>query len=224
MANEKKRQGTRIFLDKRSTGDLKQMTMRGMNKQVFSVHPFTLEETLCSFNSEVQGLKAKRVSKHKQQEMMEKILDDPFYAPYLCCISGKPNDMRAKLLAAHIMMRAVQQHHDKELPAKQRKRLRGRGLPLWHTLVGGFDNPVINTKATGEIDHPSMLIISNITQDSTLSKIEKLRDILEVHCNIPRIVVLAGSDPLTFFNSRMHMSLSACAFLTSNLVKKAVEL
>lgn len=217
--------GQKILLDKRNTSVLKQMVMRGMTKQVFSVHPFSLDEALCSFNSEVDGLKPKRVSKKKQQEFMGKVMEDPFYAPYTCCIAGKPNDMRAKLLAAHIMMRAVeQQTNSKNLTSKQRKRLKGRGLPLWHTLVGGFDNPVIGNKHNSELDHPSMLIISNVTMESTASKMEKLRDILEVHSNIPRIVVVAGTDPLTFFNTKMHMSLSACAFLTSNQVKKAVEL
>lgn len=221
---EKKSKGTKIFLDKRNTGALKQMVMRGMSKQVHSIHPYTLEEGLCSFISEVPGLKPKRVSKQKQQEMMGKIIEDPFYAPYLLCIAGKPNDMRAKLLACHLMMKAVMIHSQpKEQTTKQRKLLKGRGLPLLHTLVGGFDNPVIG-KHTGEVDHPSMLIITNVAPESSASKIEKLRDILEVHSNIPRIVVVAGSDPLSFFNTKMHMSLTACAFLTSNLVKKSVEL
>lgn len=221
--NEKKK-ALRIQLDKRNTGAIKQMTTRGMTKQVFSIHPFALDESLCSFTSEVQGLKPKHVSKKKQHEGVLKTLENPFYGPYLCCIAGKPNDMQAKLFAAHIMMNAVLAHGDKDASAKQKKKLKGRGLPLWHTLVGGFDNPVISNKHNGDIDHPSMLIISNITMESSASKIEKLRDILEVHSNIPRIVVVAGTDPLTFFNTKMHMSLTSCMFLTSNLVKKAVEL
>lgn len=223
VEKSEKKKGVRILLDKRNTGAIKQMVTRGMTKQVFSIHPFALDEALCSFTSEVQGLKPKRVSKQKQNEGVSKIMENPFYGPYLCCIAGKPNDLRAKLFAAHIMMNAVMAHGNKEAPAKQRKALKGRGLPLWHTLVGGFDNPVLG-KHSGEIDHPSMLILSNITMESSASKLEKLRDILEVHSNIPRIVVVAGTDPLTFFNTKMHMSLTSCAFLTSNLVKKTVEL
>lgn len=221
---ERKTKGTRVALDKKTGQLTKQLVMRGMTKQVFGVHPFTLEDSLCSFTSEVDGLKPKRVTKQKQQILLSKALDDPFFAPYLCCIAGKPNDMRAKLFAAHLMARAISVQTAKERTPKQNRILKGRGLPLWHTLIGGFDNPLINSKHNGEIDHPSMLIISNVTMDSTVSKMEKLRDILEVHSNIPRIVVVAGADPLTFFNTKMHMSLTSCAFLTSNLVKKAIEL
>lgn len=76
---DKKSKGTKIFLDKRNTGALKQMVTRGLSKQVFSIHPFTLEEGLCSFISEVPGLKPKRVSKQKQSEMLGKIMEDPFF-------------------------------------------------------------------------------------------------------------------------------------------------
>lgn len=216
----------KIQIDKSNPALLKQLVMQGMTKQVFSFHPFTLSESLCSFTSEVDGLKPKRVSKQKQQDLLGRVIEDPFYAPYICCIAGKPNDMRAKLLAASVMLKAVSiQASLGNASSKQKKMLKGKGLPLWHTLLGGFDNPVLNPRQNKDtVDSPSLLILSNITMEATASKIEKLRDILETHSNIPRIVVVAGEDPLTFFNTKLHMSLSSCAFLTSNQVKKAVEL
>ena len=56
----------------------------------------------------------------------------------------------------------------------------------------------------------SMLILSNFNTESTPLKVEKLRDILERYSNIPRIVVLGGIDPFTFFATRLNYPLDAC--------------
>ena len=51
---------------------------------------------------------------------------------------------------------------------------------------------------------PSMLILSNITPNSSAFKLEKVRDMLEFYDNIPRIVVINDTDPVTFLNHKLH--------------------
>jgi hypothetical protein len=60
----------------------------------------------------------------------------------------------------------------------------------------------------GADDQPSMLIVSNITVNSTNVKLEKLRDLLEMYSHIPRIVVVTGIDPVTFANTKLMMPVS----------------
>jgi hypothetical protein len=53
------------------------------------------------------------------------------------------------------------------------------------------------------------LIISNINETSTPHKLEKVRDILEKYSECPRIVVMSGSDPLTFFGTKLFYQINA---------------
>ena len=221
-----RRQSTKIALeDRRNSHTVKQMVTRGLSKQVFSIPAYNLEERVQSFTSDIQGLKAKRITRDNQLDNIKKIIANPFYGPYVCCISGKPHDVQAKLLAAFIMMRAtnLQMSATEDSPDKTIfKKTKDKALPVWHTLLGGFDN-ILVSKESNSTSRPSLLILSNVTLDSTAPKIEKLRDILEFYSTIPRIVVVSGTDPLTFFHSKLYMSLNASCFLASNLVKKPFE-
>ncbi len=215
------RDGMKISLDKRNSVATRQMVTRGLPKSILSYPSFLLEDRAVSFVSAVEGLREKRIEKSKQIESIRKIVEDPFLGPYVACISGTPHDVNAKLLGAYIMMQAVvMQSNKEELSKKQQRRLKDKGFPVWHNLYGGFDNPLV-TKENNSIHKPSLLIISNITLDSTGPKIEKLRDILEAYSSIPRIVIVSGTDPLTLFHSRLYSNLNFCCHLGSTLTKKS---
>lgn len=195
------------------------MLTRGVSRQVFSIKPYSLEESCSMFVSRVDGLKPKRVRKDKQISMVEKILKNPFYGPYVCCIGGKPNDYKAKLLAATIMYNAMKIQGDATKPDSIKRKLQGKSYPLWVNLSGTFNNPLLETN-----DKPSMLILSNFPDNCTQVKLEKARDLLEHFSNIPRVVVTAGIDPLTLFNSRLYLPLNCCCFLTNSSMKGTVEI
>jgi hypothetical protein len=179
-----------------------QLLARGMNRIALSVKPFILKPS--SFTSSVEGLKPKHIESEQQLEWYQKILDDPF-KPWCFCITSDPNDRAAKLAAAFIMQRALQVQHDR--------------LPLWHDLMGGFVNPLLNE----EVSRPSLLVISNVLPNSTAVKFEKLRDLLEYHSRIPRIVVSSGENPFSFFQ-KMYYPLNGCVYLRTNLVKSDIEI
>lgn len=213
----------KVILDKRhNTTVKKQMLSKGLPKAVWTYQPFRLKDKVSSFTSQVEGLRDKRIEKAKQIESIIKLSNEPFLGPYVTCISGVPHDIHAKLLAAYIMMKATQiQMAEKEKKEpKLEKFLRDKGYPVWHNLYGGFDNPLLN-KSSGSLAKPSMIIIANVTLDSTAPKIEKLRDILEAYSSIPRIVVAAGTDPLTLFHSRLYSNLNFCCHIGSSLTKKS---
>lgn len=215
------RDSLKVSLDKRNTLATKQMVTRGLPKSILSYPSFRLEDKASSFVSQVEGLRDKRIEKSKQVDSILKLIADPFLGPYVACISGTPHDVNAKLLGAYIMMQAVTlQANKEELTKKQQRRLKDKSFPIWHNLYGGFDNPLV-TKDNSSIHKPSLIIISNVTLDSTGPKIEKLRDILEAYSSIPRIVIAAGTDPLTLFHSRLHSNLNFCCHLGSSLTKKS---
>lgn len=190
------------------TDDYKKLFMYGLPKNLLGSKPFELDDFVDTFNSSGDRLKNKRISKSKQIETFSKISKDVLYAPYLFCVSGFPTDTQAKMLAAYLMYKAFKETKAKKLTP-----------PRWHNIYLGFDNPILKDGY-----RPSFLVLSNITGDTSNQKVDKLRDCLEHHCNIPRVVVCSGVDPLTFFNTRMHMSINGCVYLTGKQAKKYNEL
>ena len=175
----------------------KQLANRGMPRDILGMRQFKFDDHVVTINSEVDGLKKKRVQKALQIESFEHALAQPFGRPYLYIIGSSPNDGKAKQAAALLMQHAVAAH----LAGEARRSVLGRQLPLWHVINGSFQDKLRDSKD----QVPSMLFLSNVTVDSTNVKIEKLRDILEQYNSIPRVVVVTGTDPLTFANTRLHL-------------------
>lgn len=168
------------------------------------IPPFDAERYITSVTSDIPGMKVKRIPKKRQLSSLRDIRKNPFKLPYLAVISSMPNDQKAKLVAASIMETALSKHMGN-------RNTFSRNPPLWHTLVGGFGDKLLDEK-------PSLLIISNITYTSSDHKIEKLRDLLETHHDIPRIVVMSGNDPVSFMNSRVHLAMNYGIFITTSYV------
>lgn len=181
------------------------LVARGMPRDVIRMPAFNTDQHLISFASEMEGLKTRRVTKKQQQQALLRVLERPFSAPYLMAISSSPNDGKAKQLAAFLLQNAMRAH----MSGKFRS-TRGRDMPMWHFLTGSFQDKLRD----GE-DRPSMLILSNLTKDSTNVKFEKCRDILEKYNDIPRIIVMTPDDPLTMVNSRLYMPVNVVLHLAT---------
>ena len=179
---------------------LKQLIQRGLPRDVLRNHPFDVDAHTYTFASTVEGLKTKRISKKLQLEHFEHVLGKPFGRPYLYIISSTPNDAKAKQVAALLMERATAG----QLGGKYPRTTRGKTSPRWHMVNGSFRD----TLRDSDTDNPSMLVISNVTSQSTNVKLEKVRDLLEQFSSIPRILVISGEDPITFANTRLHMSVN----------------
>lgn len=76
--------------------------------------------------------------------------------------------------------------------------VRAKRMPYWHNLLGGYkDDLRDNRKQYNKYD---LLIISNVTENSTDVKCEKLRDLLELFSDKPIVVTHTGGEPIKFFN------------------------
>ena len=154
--------------------------------------------SLTKYETNIPGVHSKLVSAQKQVRALDSILGNPLRGSYTVCINSFPSDLLAKNLATHIFSRAIDSWHKRHKP--------GRTLPLWHRVFGGL-NDVLRDRHTDDV--PSLLIISNVNESSSAHKLEKVRDILEKYSHVPRIVVSSGSDPITFFTTRLHYPLHA---------------
>jgi hypothetical protein len=175
----------------------KHLVSRGLPRDLLRARPFDLDGHVVTFHSQVEGLKAKKTLKLTQLDNFNATLEKPFGRPYIYVIASQPNDGKAKQVAAYLMEQATKGQLANRFP----RSTRGRQTPLWHTIYGNW----ADTLRDGRDEQPSMLVLSNITVNSTNTKIEKLRDILEMYNHIPRVVVITGEDPLTFANTKLMM-------------------
>lgn len=164
--------------------ETKLMRLKGLPGYILSEKEFRLEDYLTNYTSTLEGLKPLPVKKEQQFNHFREMMLDPVHAPYIACISSSPNDLRAKILASSIMQQCIKQGIE----------------PYWHTVIGGYkdelrDNIQYWRRKLG------LLIITNFTPDSTDAKYEKVRDLIEIYNDIPRIIVTAQAEPFSFFNA-----------------------
>lgn len=146
---------------------------------------------------EYTDIKDKNISVRKQENNLHRILANPLRGAPVIGISSYPSDLRAKLVAAMIVASAT------EVYKNGGRKVRSRQLPVWHRIYGGFKDDLRDKPS----DKPCLLVLTNITDDCSNIKIEKIRDLLEKYDDIPRIVVTGGKNPLNFFAERLKYPL-----------------
>ena len=139
----------------------------------------------------------------KQDDSLARWIEDPTRA-IVYAVSSAPSDQRAKFFATYLVQKFID-----SAPLNRTVK--------WETLTSDFKNPALDLE-------PSLLVITGLTPNSQPSKLEKARDLLERHHSIPRIVVIAGEDPITFMSTRLYSALHSMYFYSSTLVKRRVEI
>lgn len=172
-------------------------------ESIWRTKPFTFSPITFGVNTE--KLTDKLVGPDVQRKSLQNFIDAP-YAPWIYGIASAPSDDIAKYFAAYL----VQQFILHSPPS--------RNTISWHHLYSDFKNSLIEND-----EKPSLLVITGLTPNSTSPKLEKARDLLEHFDNIPRLVVIAGEDPITFFATRLHYKLTNLFFSSSSLVKRKIE-
>lgn len=177
--------------------------------------PFLLDDALVSITPMVpkwlpEDYQIAKTSVKRQIESCYRMLTNPLHGSPIIGIGSMATDERAKFLAMSIMDAAIDQQRSGSH--------KGKLLPIWHRVFGGYQDEMRDEKQRRNI---SMLIIANVGPDSTPHKLEKVRDLLEKYDNIPRIVVVNGCDPVTFFAEKMRMPMQFAFMLNSKRSDKA---
>jgi hypothetical protein len=170
---------------------------------------YDLMEAVQDYKTISPYFKTRLVSKRKQLGLAAKLLDNPLKADGIHVVSSFPNDTRAKMFALHVMRNAFMD----SIPLTRK--------PKWVTLYG--DKLDYDRVKAGR---PNFLIISNVVIDSTQYKMERLRDLLSMFGDIPRLVVTGGTiDPTELFNNRLYLECdSALSIGPENVVTNLLEL
>lgn len=181
----------------------------GMPRDILRQGPFDPRHHTLSIRSETEGLKTRRVKKAVQLQHYEDLLETPLGRPYVYVIASNPNDAKASLAAAMVLERAVLQHMSGNAP-------RHKQLPIWHRVYGNYFDKLRDAERNeAPRPNPSLLILSNIAVDSTAAKIELVRDLLVKFDDTPRILVVTGTDPISFMNQKLRLSLTHCLNLST---------
>ncbi len=194
----------------------KRLQARGVPGQDF-MSPglgFDVDEFIVSMEPEIPGTNNRVISRRKQLRNLNRILRNPLgIGPYTLGIASYPSDSRAKWLAQEIMKRAMTQYLD------SRQSFGVRAQPLWHRVFGSYRDPLRDDPTS----RPAMLIIANVHDEASSIKMEKVRDLLELYSDIPRIVVSGGVASIDTFAFRLNYPLNFSAYIgPSNLIQENV--
>lgn len=109
-------------------------------------------------------------------------------------IGSQFDEDMAMSAALDVMLRATILHAENSLSQR----------PFLWPLYGGYNKLRNRDEFREGIGGIGLLILTNIAVNSTREKIESCRDLLHMFSKVPRIVVLAGGDPLQFALDELH--------------------
>lgn len=162
-----------------------------------------------AFVIESERLKDKLVESDVQDNSLRRWLDDPSL-PMVYGVTGAPDDVQGRYFAAYLAM-----IHAQKVPNSR---------IVWHSLYGGYRNELLDDyKDVASNYEPTLLVLTNLAAGSTPQKLEKARDLIERFSSIPRIVVAAGEDPLSFLSVRLNAPCNGLAYFPSDIMRRKVE-
>lgn len=144
----------------------------------------------------------KAVSADKQKKMYDDALENPFANPYLFCMAGQRSDHLPLQLALRLFLAAINKNP-----------MGSRARPWWHTVTGHTKDELRDDADHLErIGQPSFLVVSNVASNSTMMKVEKVRDLMDRYRHIPRVLVVGGESPIHFCSRVLFMPVNRLVY------------
>lgn len=140
------------------------------------------------------------VSKARQIKYLTKFLAKPLDDQQTFVVSSGNSDLMARHIGVSLFMSALKVF-------RERKAMLGRMPPVWHRLYGGYNDPLLS-KDSGP--NYSFLVISNVIDEMTVQKLEKLRDLLVRFEGTPKVLVLGTNKPLYLLRQRLLYPFTGC--------------
>ena len=131
-------------------------------------------------------------SEEKQREMLDAWVASPLRKGSVFVISSENDDLLAKQAVVSLLAGTAA----------------GTGAGVlacsWQVVYGGLRRDGFLDEATddsGLLPKPKMVVLSNVSMQSTAHKKEKLADILEAASDLSAVVATTGADPISFMRS-----------------------
>lgn len=156
-----------------------------------------------AFVIENERMENKIIEASVQELSLERWVANP-KAPMTYIVAGSPDDEMAKYFAAYLADIHVQ-------------RLGINSDVVWEPVFNGFDNPIIKS-----VTMPSLIVLTNLSVKSNHLKYDKAKDVIERFSSIPKIVVVAGEDPISFAAQRLHVPAHGIAYFANAKASKNV--
>lgn len=141
-----------------------------------------------------------------QLDSLQRFKENPA-TPVYYGVGGSPDDNKAKYFAAYL---SYIHYTSVSNPSV-----------LWQPMYGGFSNPLLESSEYKSA--PTMLVLYNLATCATSVKLDKLRDILDKFSDIPRVVVNAGLDPISFASVKLNVPINSMAYFMEKIVRRPNE-
>lgn len=151
-----------------------------------------------------ERLQSKLIQSEVQSDSLERFEKDPTL-PVVYAVASEPHDMKALYFAVYLVQTLLEN-------------VSGFKRVHWERVYSDFKNDMLYADAK-----LSMMVLSNITSNSSPVKLEKVRDLLDAYSDIPRVVVIAGEDPITFMSRKLFYKTNSIFFHSGALVKRRAE-
>ncbi len=169
-------------------------------KSVFRQNSFKWSPETFVIGGGTEGeLNQKFIEPSVQDSSLVEFLSKPS-TPLIYCVAGNPDPLKANLFAAFLMQAHIQKYKDAN--------------PWW---LHNDDVPQSNNT-------PPMWVVSSFTPRTTNHRLEKIRDLIERYPDVPRVIVVAGMDPMTFMMTRLYLPVNAIAYFCESIVRQKVEI
>lgn len=170
------------------------MQMRGVPFHLIDSKVILKQEDLLVVSAE-KGTTVKRVSTKKQYEIYKQTLQD-ITDSYTYCISSVFNSLDAQKAALNLFKAALA--------------ISKFNPPYWYQ-IGGF-NDKYTDKNREKIGNPSLIILDGLFVNSTVHKIERLRELIATF-DCPKVVITCGVDPAHFMFNQVYCPVNRVLYI-----------
>lgn len=169
---------------------------------VWRERPFVFQPQ--SFALSDERLQPKVISDQVQIDSLERFESNPDL-PVVYAVASEPSDSCALYFAAYLCQLMLDS-------TKDFRRIH------WEPVYADFKNDLLYSETSRDL-----LVLTGLTPNSTSTKLEKARDLLSAYSHIPRIVVIAGEDPITFMARKMYFKTNSIFFHSAKIMRRRVE-
>lgn len=192
---------TKHLINHRTTPDtlIDLCVSKGVPQQLFST-AMLVSKYLTTFGYENRAGKYVSINASRQLKTFDLIMKNPLAKPYTLVIGSSDYDKLAQCVALAIYKKVMTYYHT------HFQDIGNHNQPLWYPVYGSRHDRLRDDKNFRySAGNPLLLVIDNFPRNATPEKTEKVRDLLDMYNNTPKIVIAAGADPFEVAQKYLYL-------------------